>query len=205
MPPYPVASSSSTTKIIGEVEAVREGLVDQDRFAVELAQDRFRDLPADRLLTGLRGKQVLVIFVESYGRVALTDPDIAPAVTAVLEDGTRRLGAAGWQARSGYLTSPTAGGGSWLAHATLLSGLWIDSQQRYRNLVASDRLTLTGAFRGAGWRTHRGDAGQHLGLAGRQGLPLRRDPRLPITRLRRAGVRVGAGAGSVHAGRDRVG
>ena len=153
MPPYPVASASSTTKIIGEVEAVREGLLDRDRFAAELAQDRFRDVPADQLLTGLRGKQVLVIFVESYGRVALTDPDIAPAVTAVLEDGTRRLGAAGWQSRSGYLTSPTAGGGSWLAHATLLSGLWIDSQQRYRNLVASDRLTLTGAFRGAGWRT----------------------------------------------------
>ncbi len=153
VPPYPVASASSTTKIIGEVEAVREGLLDRDRFAAELAQDRFRDVPADRLLTGLRGKQVLVIFVESYGRVALTDPDIAPAVTAALEDGTRRLGAAGWQSRSGYLTSPTAGGGSWLAHATLLSGLWIDSQQRYRNLVASDRLTLTGAFRGAGWRT----------------------------------------------------
>ena len=32
-------------------------------------------------------------------------------------------------------------------------GLWIDSQQRYRNLVASDRLTLTGAFADAGWRT----------------------------------------------------
>ena len=122
VPPYPVASASSTTKIIGEVSAVREGLVDQDRFAVELAQDPFRTVAADQLLTGLRGKRVLVIFVESYGRVALTDPDIAPAVTAVLDDGTRRLGSAGWQARSGYLTSPTAGGGSWLAHATLLSG-----------------------------------------------------------------------------------
>ena len=82
VPPYPVASTSSTSKVIGEIEAVREGLVDRDRFAAELAQDRFRTVPADRLLTGLRGKQVLVIFVESYGRVALTDPDIAPAVTA---------------------------------------------------------------------------------------------------------------------------
>ena len=152
VPPFPVASTTSTSKVIGEIEALREGLVDRDRFAAELARDRFRTAPADRLL-GLRGKQVVVIFVESYGRVALTDPDIAPAVTALLEDGTRRLGSAGWQSRSGYLTSPTAGGGSWLAHATLLSGLWIDSQQRYRNLVASDRLTLTRAFGGAGWRT----------------------------------------------------
>jgi hypothetical protein len=153
VPPFPVASTTSTSKVIGEIEAVREGLVDRDRFAAELARDRFRTAPADGLLAGLRGKQVMVIFVESYGRVALTDPDIAPAVTALLEDGTRRLGSAGWQSRSGYLTSPTAGGGSWLAHATLLSGLWIDSQQRYRNLVASDRLTLTRAFGGAGWRT----------------------------------------------------
>ena len=153
VPPFPVASTSSTSKVIGEIEAVREGLVDRDRFAAELAQDRFQTVAADRLLTGLRGKQVLVVFVESYGRVALTDPDIAPAVTTVLDDGTRRLGAAGWQSRSGFLTSPTAGGGSWLAHSTLLSGLWIDSQQRYRNLVASDRLTLTRAFGGAGWRT----------------------------------------------------
>jgi hypothetical protein len=153
VPPYPVASAASTGKIIREVATVREGLLDRDRFAAELARDRFRTVPADQLLTGLRGKQVLVIFVESYGRVALTDHDIAPAVTTVLDDGTRRLGAAGWQSRSGYLTSPTAGGGSWLAHSTLLSGLWIDSQQRYRNLVASDRLTLTRAFRGAGWRT----------------------------------------------------
>lgn len=153
VPPYPVASAASTSKIIGEVETVREGLRDRDRFAAELTQDRFRDVPADRLLTSLQGKQVLVIFVESYGRVALTDPTVAPAVTAALDEGTTRLGAAGWQARSGYLTSPTAGGGSWLAHASLLSGLWIDSEQRYRNLVASDRLTLTGAFSGAGWRT----------------------------------------------------
>ena len=153
VPPYPVASASSTTKIIGEVRAVREGLADRERFAAELAADRFSSVPADDLVTGLRGTQVLVIFVESYGRVALADPAIAAAVTPVLDEGTRRLARTGWQARSGYLTSPTAGGGSWLAHATLLSGLWIDDQQRYRQLVASDRRTLTGVFAEAGWRT----------------------------------------------------
>ena len=71
----------------------------------------------------------------------------------MLDAGTRRLRAAGFAARSAFLTSPTSGGGSWLAHSTLLSGLWIDNQQRYHNLVASDRLTLNGAFRRAGWRT----------------------------------------------------
>ena len=45
------------------------------------------------------------------------------------------------------------GSGSGLAHATLLSGLWIDSNRRWRNLTSSDRLTLSGAFQQAGWRT----------------------------------------------------
>ena len=66
---------------------------------------------------------------------------------------TLRLRSAGFSARSGFLSSPTAGGGSWLAHATLLSGLWIDNQQRYRTLVGSDRLTLNRAFQRARWRT----------------------------------------------------
>ena len=39
-----------------------------------------------------------------------------------------------------------AGGGSWLAHSTFQSGLWIDNEQRYRSLVSSDRLTLSAAF-----------------------------------------------------------
>ena len=57
---------------------------------------------------------------------------------------------AGFSARSGWLTSPTFGGGSWFAHSTLLSGLWVDNQQRYRSLTGSDRFTLTGAFHRAG-------------------------------------------------------
>ncbi len=153
IPPYPVASASSTTKILGEVRAIRDGLADREQFAAELATDRFRGVPAAQLVTGLRGTQVLVIFVESYGRVALTDPGSPPRSPRCWTRAPADSSAAGWQSRSGYLTSPTTGGGSWLAHATFLSGLWIDSQQRYRNLVASDRLTLTGAFADAGWRT----------------------------------------------------
>ena len=58
-----------------------------------------------------------------------------------------------YASRSGFLTSPTTGGGSWFAHATLLSGLWINNQQRYKALVASDRLTLGSAFKQADWQT----------------------------------------------------
>ena len=119
-------------------------------------QDRPRhadEHPGDRLLTALRGKDVVLTFVESYGRDAVEDPEFAPGVGAVLADGDRRLAAAGFAARSGFLTSSTAGGASWLAHATTLSGTWVDTQQRYDTLLAGDRLTLNGAFGRAGWRT----------------------------------------------------
>ena len=50
-------------------------------------------------------------------------------------------------------SSSTFGGGSWLAHATLQSGVWIDSPSRYSALIASQRLTLASAFQRAGWST----------------------------------------------------
>lgn len=105
------------------------------------------------LLTALHGKDVLVVFVESYGRVAVSDPRIAKGVIPVLSSGEDSLADKGFGARSGWLTSPTFGAGSWLAHATLQSGLWIDSDRRYAQLLAADRMTLTSAFGDAGWRT----------------------------------------------------
>jgi hypothetical protein len=149
----PIASHNTAAFVYDQAHRVQAGLRDQDEFAAESTVDPFADTPGDELLTSLRGKDVIVTFVESYGRSALEHPDIAPHVTAALDAGTRRLAAAGYGSRSAFLTSPTAGGGSWLAQATLLSGLWIDNQQRYRTLVASDRLTLGGAFRRAGWRS----------------------------------------------------
>jgi len=110
-------------------------------------------IPPDRLLQGLEGKDVLLVFVESYGRSALEDTSMAPGIDAVLAEQGRSLRRAGYRSRSAFLTSPTFGAASWLAHATLQSGLWVDSQRRYSQLMASDRLTLDGAFHSAGWRT----------------------------------------------------
>ncbi|WP_254910040.1 sulfatase [Micromonospora sp. NBS 11-29] len=153
VPGVPVATGTVATDVYDRTRQVRAGLHDQERLRTETADDPFRDLPGDRLLTALRGKDVLVTFVESYGRVAVEHPELAPEVDAVLDDGTRRLRAAGYGSRSAFLTSSTSGGGSWLAHATLLTGVRADNQLRYTNLVHSDRLTLNGAFKRAGWRT----------------------------------------------------
>ncbi|MFF6785122.1 sulfatase [Streptomyces sp. NPDC012510] len=133
---------------------VQETLRDEAAFAKEAKQDEFADVPADRLLTGLRGKDVMITFIESYGRAALEDPAVAPGVNAALDEEGEALTKAGFAAKSGWLTSATYGGSSWLGHSTFLTGLWIDNQNRYRTVTAGERLTLPGAFAKTGaWRT----------------------------------------------------
>jgi phosphatidylglycerophosphate synthase len=148
----PVASTSAATLAVDEVQAVQSGLRAQEILAREIPRDRFRATPADRLLTGLRGKDVLLLFVESYGKVAVQDPSLSPPINAVLDRGTAQLRARGLSARSAFLSSSTFGGLSWLAHATLQSGIRIGTQRGYNQLVKTDRLTLSQAFKRAGWR-----------------------------------------------------
>ncbi|MFD3439063.1 sulfatase [Streptomyces sp. NPDC058685] len=150
----PVASLATADLAKHRLYTVRAGIEDERAFAKEAAVDRFADTPADQLLTGLRGKDVIFAFIESYGRSAIEDPAMAPQMNDTLAEGTDRLKAAGFSARSGFLTSPTFGGGSWLAHSTFMSGLWVKNQQRYRSVTSSDHLSLTGAFqRSDAWRT----------------------------------------------------
>ncbi|MEU4421326.1 sulfatase-like hydrolase/transferase [Actinoplanes sp. NPDC024001] len=148
----PVASHTAAELAAHTALALPNDLKDRKKFAEEVKVDAYRDRPADQLLTALRNNDVLISFVESYGRDALENPQFNGQVLDTLAESGDRLAKAGFRSRSGWLTSSTAGGGSWLAHATFLSGLWIDNEQRYRSLVASDRLTLTRAFKNAGHR-----------------------------------------------------
>jgi hypothetical protein len=149
----PLASRDTAGYVSGQVTRIPAELRDQRLFRQAAQEDPYVAVPGSSLLAGLRGKDVLLVFVESYGRVALEDPTYSPGVDAVLDAGTRDLEAAGFGARSAFLASPTFGAVSWLAHATLQSGLWVDSQQRYDTLVTSPRLTLSRLFSRAGWRT----------------------------------------------------
>jgi phosphatidylglycerophosphate synthase len=149
-----VASTSAVRLAVSEVHAVRADLRDQARFrALIERRDPYQGTPPGRLLKGLGGKDVLLVFVESYGQMALEGTSFSPGIDDVVKAGTRQLQAHGFSSRSGWLTSSTRGGGSWLADATLQSGLWVDTPGRYHALIDSRRLTLAAAFRRAGWRT----------------------------------------------------
>ena len=153
-PAGPVASASTAGLAVAHGREVGATVRDQARFeAATRAVDPSAELSTASLLDGLQGKDVLVVFVESYGQYAVQDSPVAAGVTEVLRSGTTRLARVGLDARSAFLDSPIFGGYSWLAHATLQSGLRIDSQPRHDQLMASDRLTLSSAFGEAGWRT----------------------------------------------------
>ncbi len=149
----PIASTSAADLVLDKVRTLQADLADPAVFAKEISHDRFRDTPGDQLLTGLRGKDVLLAFVESYGKVAVQGSSFSPQVSAALDKWTEGLQAEGFSSRSAFLTSPTFGGISWLAHSSMQSGLWVDTQGRYDQLVKTDRFTLSVAFKRAGWRT----------------------------------------------------
>ncbi len=153
VPGLPRSSDAVAVLARNTVLGVPAALADRAEFAELAGTDAFRDVPGDQLLTGLSGHDVIIGVIESYGRCALEDPEIATVVGPALAAEERALTEAGFAARSAFLTSSTYGGSSWLAHATFQSGVWIDNPDRYRQLVSGDRFTITKAFQTAGWDT----------------------------------------------------
>ncbi len=151
VPGEPIAAADAGRFATGQVSATAAGLRAERSFDSAVAVDRFR-APDTADLAGLRGKDVLLAFVESYGRVAVQGASSRP-VQALLDAASQRLRASGYSTESAFLTSPTFGGVSWLAHATLQSGVWVDNQWSYDQLLSGDRTTLSRAFGRAGWRT----------------------------------------------------
>ncbi|MGW6910529.1 CDP-alcohol phosphatidyltransferase [Streptomyces sp. NPDC054940] len=150
----PIAADHTAGVLKVHARRAMDTLRDEAQFAKDAKADTFGNTPPDQLVPDLRGKDVVFTFIESYGRSALEDPEIAPGVTDTLDTSTQALADAGFHAKSGWLTSATYGGSSWLGHSTTLSGLWIDNQQRYRTVMASDHLSLTKAFQKTGdWDT----------------------------------------------------
>lgn len=103
-------------------------------------------------LAALQGADVLLVFMESYGSATYDRPEFARA----LEPARQRLAAAvhdtGRGVASAFVTSPTFGGGSVLAHLSLLSGVQVPDQDQYSVLMMQKRPTLVSVFKAQGYR-----------------------------------------------------
>ncbi len=96
---------------------------------------------------------VLLMFAESYGAVSFDLPPVAAALAAPRARLAQVLADSGRGVVSARVRSPTFGGGSWLAHASLLSGLPMAEPGHHELLLASQRPTLVSHFARYGYRT----------------------------------------------------
>ncbi len=149
----PYASPAASVFIRDQAVTMAQDLRDAAAFRAQLLEDPFRELPPESKFAKLKGTDVLLIFIESYGRSSLDNPAYAPLLRGRLAQFEETIGAAGFTARSAWMTSPTFGGESYLAHSTAVSGLWVNNQQRYAQLLRSTRPSMVSDFNGAGWRT----------------------------------------------------
>ena len=75
--------------------------------------------PPPEMLTGLRGKDVLLTFIESYGRNAVEDPRYRPGGRRHARTPARRVSPRpGSPPAAAGSPRPVLGGSSWLAHST---------------------------------------------------------------------------------------
>lgn len=140
------------TYLSARLNLIVRSVADMQVFERELATG-IGPRDGKNLFQAVKGKDVILIFVESYGRSAVEDPQYASVTSPRLSAMDKQIAAAGLYSASGWITSPTVGGLSWLAHGTLLSGLWVDSQARYDRLMISRQPSLNRLFSQAGWHS----------------------------------------------------
>jgi len=150
--PRPAVSADAFGAAAHAIDSVlrAEGLRGAHRQRIEAAQAR---LPAKSDFAPLGERSVVLVFVESYGSVAASEPAFAAPMDRLRADLQIRLDAAGFASATGLLRSPIAGGGSWMAHGTLLAGAKIAAQDAYEVMLVSGIRTLAHRFAEAGYRT----------------------------------------------------
>ncbi|NNU79450.1 sulfatase [Halovulum dunhuangense] len=150
--PFQAPGAAFTARVgIERVALWRETLSDLRDFRRAATEDPY--VGRQGLLSALDGRDVQLIYVESYGRSSFENPLYRPTHAGTLRAAEPQLAAAGLGMRSGWLTAPMVGGQSWLAHGSVASGLWTDNQGRYRAMIASPRRTLFHFAAQAGYRT----------------------------------------------------
>jgi hypothetical protein len=121
-------------------------------------RDLQKALPASPPFTSdlgaLAGRDVNLLFWESYGQVAYTVPQINDALLPSRQALAQQIKDSGLQVVSAYVASTTFGGASELAHIALLTGIDTGNPNTHDLLITTDRPTLTGLFKQRGYEVH---------------------------------------------------
>jgi hypothetical protein len=104
-------------------------------------------------LQNVRGADVYLVFVESYGAVSYDRPDVKERIAPRRAQFAADVRESGRQVVSAFVDSPTFGGSSWLAHVTLMTGVEARDEDTNVLLMSQRRDTLVSTFARHGYRT----------------------------------------------------
>lgn len=147
-----VLSSSMIGEVLRDAGDFVERRGWQNRFAEIEARALAESEEVGTDLARLDGADVLVIFVESYGRAVLRKETRA-VVAGWLQESQAELGAAGWTSASSFTMPSVRGGHSSIAHAELLTGIRIATERIFNLMMQSELTPLSVLFDRAGYRT----------------------------------------------------
>ena len=103
--------------------------------------DKIEQLPGKLIYRGYdkmplaRKPDIYLLFIESYGRAAATKPWIRDDYARVIQQLSDSLQQAGWYSQSAYSEAPILGGKSWLSFTTVMTGVKIDNQLHFNDLL----------------------------------------------------------------------
>lgn len=119
-------------------------------------RDTVQELPPSPALSStlsLIGRShVMVVFLESYGRVAYDRRDFFNGLAPFRAELDAAVRDTGRSIASAYVQSPTFGGGSSLAHLNFLSGIEVHDAGRAQLLMTQTRRTFGNALADHGYR-----------------------------------------------------
>ena len=132
-----VAESGETES--GEAESAEAERTEAEQWSGERGVD---DDAVRYELPGIRDRDIYVFVIEAYGKAAFSRDtlyqDLEPSYDTLVEVLERE----GYHLKSHLFESPVAGGFSWLAEATLLTGQNIDVEPKFEALLESGAGSL---------------------------------------------------------------
>jgi len=115
--------------------------------------------PYEKHFSNLLAKQpnIYLLFIESYGTVATESKALKDNYLTQISSLSKRLEDKGYHAASTYSLSPVKGGRSWFAFSSFMSGLKVENQIQYNDLIQKhyDYPNMVSYFNHQGYQTYR--------------------------------------------------
>lgn len=155
-----LVSSVASNQLDSGTRFVTPVAIDNAQRSVALWRDTWREVargPSPEIVSAKLAQTPDVAFyiAESYGEIAMSDPNMRAAWEPAMKGFEARLQQAGMHVVSGLTDAPVHGGRSWIADASLLMGLTIEHESTYEHMMTlTDSLPhLPGFFAERGYET----------------------------------------------------